>query len=103
MRELNQLLISTQIVVLGHLIQSLNRQLWLWYRPAAATPIQLLAWELQLCRGCGHKKTKKKKKTLLSFPSWRYYKFTSDSFALNIARGKYLFSNFCQENKPCEI
>ena len=35
--------------------------LWLWYRPAAAAPIQALAWELPyVCHRCCPKKKKKK-------------------------------------------
>ena len=36
--------------------------LWLWGRPAAAAPIQPLAWELQYALGVALKKRKKKKK-----------------------------------------
>ena len=36
--------------------------LWLWYRPAAATPIRPLAWELPHAVGEALKSQKKKKK-----------------------------------------
>ena len=36
--------------------------LWLWCRPAAAAPIQSLAWELQYAVGAALKKQKAKKK-----------------------------------------
>ena len=36
--------------------------LWLWYRPAAAAPIQPLAWELPYASGAAPKEKKKKKK-----------------------------------------
>ena len=36
--------------------------LWLWCRPAAAAPIQPLAWELPYVVGAGLKRQKKKKK-----------------------------------------
>ena len=36
--------------------------LWLWCRPAAATPIQPLAWELSYAADAASKKKKKKKK-----------------------------------------
>ena len=42
--------------------------LWLWCRPAAAAPIQLLAWELPYAAGTALKKNKKKKKK--EFLSW---------------------------------
>jgi len=32
--------------------------LWLWYRPAAAAPIRLLAWELPYASGAAVEKTK---------------------------------------------
>ena len=35
--------------------------LWLWYRPAAAAPMQLLAWELPYAEGVALKSQKKKK------------------------------------------
>ena len=34
--------------------------LWLWYRPAAAAPVQPLAWELPYTVGAALKKKKKK-------------------------------------------
>ena len=42
--------------------------LWLWHRPAAAAPIQLLAWEPPYAAGAALKrqKTKKKKKIALN-------------------------------------
>ena len=36
--------------------------LWLWYRPAAAAPIQPLAWEPPYAEGVALEKTKKKKR-----------------------------------------
>ena len=36
--------------------------LWLWYRPAAAAPIQSLAWEFPYAVGVALKSQKKKKK-----------------------------------------
>ena len=36
--------------------------LWLWRRPVATAPVRLLAWDSSICRWCGPKKTKKKKK-----------------------------------------
>ena len=33
--------------------------LWLWYRPAAAAPIQPLAWELPYAAGAAVKRKKK--------------------------------------------
>ena len=38
--------------------------LWLWCRPAAAAPIQPLAWELLCAIGAALKKKKKKKKVI---------------------------------------
>ena len=35
--------------------------LWLWCRPAAAAPIQLLAWDLSYAAGVALKSKKKKK------------------------------------------
>ena len=40
--------------------------LWLWCRPAAAAPIQPLAWELPYAMRCSPKKKKTNNKTLLS-------------------------------------
>ena len=40
--------------------------LWLWYRPAAAAPIQPLAWEFPNATGMVLKRPKKKKKFTLS-------------------------------------
>jgi len=37
--------------------------LWLWYRPAAAAPIQPLAWEPPHAAGTALKRPKKEKKT----------------------------------------
>ena len=39
--------------------------LWLWCRLVTTAPIWPLAWEFPYCRGCGPKKTKKKKKDIL--------------------------------------
>ena len=36
--------------------------LWLWYKPAAAAPIGLLAWKIPYAIGAALKKKKKKKK-----------------------------------------
>ena len=36
--------------------------LWLWRRPAAAAPIQPLAWELPCAAGAALQRPKKKKK-----------------------------------------
>ena len=46
--------------------------LWLWCRPAAATLIQPLAWEIPYATGAvlKEKKTQKTKKVTCSFP-WR--------------------------------
>ena len=42
--------------------------LWLWCKPAAAAPIQPVAWELRICRRCDHRKeeeeVKKKEQSL---------------------------------------
>ena len=38
--------------------------LWLWYRSAAATPIQLLAWEVSCAAGAALKREKKKRKLI---------------------------------------
>ena len=35
---------------------------WLWRRPAAAAPIQALAWEIPYAMGAALKRQKKKKK-----------------------------------------
>ena len=35
--------------------------LWLWHRPAAAAPIQSLAWEIPYATGAALKEKKKKK------------------------------------------
>jgi len=50
---------------IGHRRGSDPALLWLWYRPAATAPIQLLAWEPPYATGAAlekGKKTKKKKK-----------------------------------------
>ena len=36
--------------------------LWLWYRPAAIVPVQLLGWELPYASGAALKRQKDKKK-----------------------------------------
>ena len=38
--------------------------LWLWWRPAAAAPIRLLAWEPPYAEGAAQKKTNDKKKKI---------------------------------------
>ena len=50
------------IVVSCHGHASDSALLWLWGRPAAAAPIQPLAWELQYAMGMASKKTPPKKK-----------------------------------------
>ena len=61
--------------------------LWLWYRPAAAAPMQLLAWELPYAEGVAQKKKKKerKKEKLEIFifrKSWHCYFFIVPSLIL---------------------
>ena len=46
----------------GHRRDSDPALLWLWRRPAAATPIQPLAWEPSHAMGVALKRQKKKKK-----------------------------------------
>ena len=41
--------------------------LWLWHRPAAAAPIQPLAWELPYAVGTALKRQKEKKGVLFLF------------------------------------
>ena len=45
----------------GHRYNSDAVLVWLWRRPAAAAPIQLVAWELTYAAGAARKKKKKKK------------------------------------------
>ena len=47
----------------GHRCSSDLVLLWMWCRPAAATPIQSLGWELPYATGAAIKRRKKKKKT----------------------------------------
>ena len=42
----------------GHRCSSAPALLWLWYRPAAAAPIQPLAWELPCAAGAALKRQK---------------------------------------------
>ena len=44
--------------------------LWLWYRPAAASLIRSLAWELPYAVGAALKSKKKKKKVKMGVPLW---------------------------------
>ena len=46
--------------------------LWLWCRPAAAAPMQLLAWEHPYCWGYGPKKTKIQKQENLFVIKTKY-------------------------------
>ena len=43
----------------GHSRGSVPRWLWLWYRPAAAAPIQPVAWDLPYAAGAALKEKKK--------------------------------------------
>ena len=47
---------------IGHSRSSDPALLWVWCRPAAAAPVQPLAWELPCATGVALKKKKKKKK-----------------------------------------
>ena len=46
--------------------------LWLWHRPAAAAPIQALAWELTYATGAALKRQKNKQKILFKQSYWDY-------------------------------
>ena len=49
--------------------------MWLWHRPAAAAPIQPLAWELLYAAGVALKKTKKKRKCTASAQGYNHPTF----------------------------
>ena len=46
------------VAYIGHGYGSEPALLWLWYRPAAAAPIQTLAWELPYVAGVALKRRK---------------------------------------------
>ena len=47
--------------------------LWLWCRPAAAAPIQCLAWKLPYAPGAALKRKKKKKRLKAKYPDFSVY------------------------------
>ena len=50
----------------GHRGSSDPALLWLWFRPAAPTPIQPLAWKLPYAAGAALKSKKKKRKEMMT-------------------------------------
>ena len=58
----------------GHRSGSDPMLLWLWHRPAAAVPVQALAWELPHAPGTTLKRKKKKEQDInkLCFPCTAY-------------------------------
>ena len=54
--------------------------LWLWYRPAAIAPIELLAWKPPYAARAALKKPKKKKKKIVKLYCHICYKYFSSGF-----------------------
>ena len=70
-------------------VAQIPAQLWLWRRPAAAAPIQYLAWELPYATGVALKRNEKKKERKKIFQTKKFVKYnrSAQTFYSNL---KYL-------------
>ena len=80
---------------IGHRCGSDPALLWLWCRPEATAPMRPPSLGTSICRGCGPKKTKKKKKSV-----WRIWSIIQSAISWGRKGNRLGYRDLMREISP---